>query len=222
MERRVSTGRHGARHFRNDLQKQKIREALQEQKISIDNTSLKELTKEINKASKQVFPAAYQALQWLRDLAKAAHKNGAESLTWSTPTGDSIHCIKYDIEKTIINTTFNGKIVIGDFNTEKPDKVKEVSSFIPAVVHCYDAAVLKESFNDWQHPITLIHDDIRVLPKDMDRALERIREGFTSVVSGDALARLADDLGVSEEQLPRLPQLDGELSTVLKSRYMFN
>ena len=89
-------------------------------------------------------------------------------------------------------------------------------------MHCYDAAVLKESYNDWQHPITLIHDDIRVLPKDMDRELERIREGFTSGVSGDALARLADDLGVSEEQLPRLPQLDGELSTILKSRYMFN
>ena len=202
--------------------RQKIHEALKEQEISIDKVSLSELTQEINKASKKVFPAAYQALKWLGDLATAAHKNGAKSLTWSTPTGDKIHCIKYDIEKTIINTTFNGKIVIGDFNTEKPDIDKEVTSFIPAVVHCYDAAVLKESFNDWQHPITLIHDDIRVLPKDMDRALERIREGFTSVVSGDALARLADDLGVSEEQLPRLPQLDGELSTVLKSRYMFN
>ena len=202
--------------------RKQIREALQEQKISIDKTSLSELTSEINKASKKVFPAAYKALSWLRDLAKAAHENGAKSLTWSTPTGDSIHCIKYDFEKTVINTTFNGKIVIGDFNTEKPDTDKEVSSFIPAVVHCYDAAVLKESFSDWQHPITLIHDDIRVLPKDMDRALERIREGFASVVSGDALARLADDLGVSQEQLPRLPQLDGELSTVLKSRYMFN
>ena len=56
----------------------------------------------------------------------------------------------------------------------------------------------------------------------MDRALDRIRDGFTSVVSGDALARLADDLGVSEEQLPRLPKLDGELNSVLKSKYMFN
>ena len=199
-----------------------IRDALQEHEIVIDYESLNELTKEITKASKQVFPAAYQALKWLKDLAKAAHKNGAQSLTWSTPTGDSIHCIKYDIEKTIINTTFNGKIVIGDFNTEKPDTDREVSSFIPAVVHCYDAAVLKESFNHWKHPITLIHDDIRVLPKDMDRALERIREGFASIVSGDALGRLADDLGVSEEQLPRLPQLDGDLSAVLKSIYMFN
>ena len=48
------------------------------------------------------------------------------------------------------------------------------------------------------------------------------KAGFTSIVSGDALGRLADDLGVSEEQLPRLPQLDGDLSAVLKSIYMFN
>ena len=96
-----------------------------------------------------------------------------------------------------------------------PNLKDEVSSFSPAFMHCYDLALLK-------HPINVIHDCIRVLPRDMDRALNRIRDGFTSIVSGDALGRLADDLGVSEEQLPRLPQLDGDLSAVLKSLYMFN
>ena len=54
------------------------------------------------------------------------------------------------------------------------------------------------------------------------KRLSCLRDGFTSIVSGDALGRLAGDLGVSEEQLPRLPQLDGDLSAVLKSVYMFN
>ncbi len=36
------------------------------------------------------------------------------------------------------------------------------------------------------------------------------------------MSNLADDLGVSEEQLPCLHQLDSELNIVLKSRYMFN
>ena len=89
-------------------------------------------------------------------------------------------------------------------------------------MHIYESVLLKDLFSEWQHPITVIHDCIRVLPRDMDRALDRIRDGFTSIVSGDALTRLADDLGVSDEQLARLPQLDGELTTVLKSRYMFN
>lgn len=56
----------------------------------------------------------------------------------------------------------------------------------------------------------------------MDRVLDRIRDGFTSIVSGDALTRLAGDLGVGEEQLLRLPQLDGDLGDVLKSSCMFN
>ena len=43
----------------------------------------------------------------------------------------------------------------------------EVSSFPPAFVHCYDAALLK-------HSITIIHDCIRVFPRDIDRALNRI------------------------------------------------
>ena len=52
--------------------------------------------------------------------------------------------------------------------------------------------------------------------------MDRVRDGFASIVSGDALGRLAEDLGVSEEQLHRLPLLDGGLSAVLKCRYMFN
>ena len=118
--------------------------------------------------------------------------------------------------------SFNGRISVGDFETDKPDYKKQVSSFAPSVIHSYDAALLKEAFSNWQHPITVIHDCIRVLPSDMDRAMDRVRDGFASIVSGDALGRLAEDLGVSEEQLPRLPQLDGDLSAVLKSRYMFN
>ena len=94
--------------------------------------------------------------------------------------------------------------------------------FSQVFVHIYESVLLKELFSEWQHPITVIHDFIRVIPRDMDRALDRIRDGFTSIVTGDSLARLADDLGVSEGQLPRLAQLDGDLSAVFKSRYIFN
>ena len=201
---------------------ERIEEALLEEDIVLDAAVLSKLTTTILNASKKVFPAAYDALKWLKKLARAAHNNGMVSLTWTTPTEDKIHCIKNEIEKKKIYTAFNGYVVIGDFDSEKPDTEKEVTSFPPAFVHCYDAALLKESFTDWKLPIAVIHDCIRVLPSDMDKALDRVRDGFTSITTGDPLARLADDLGVSEEQLPRLPQLDGDLGNVLKSRYMFN
>ena len=56
----------------------------------------------------------------------------------------------------------------------------------------------------------------------MDLAKERIRHGFVHVCSDDPLAKLADDLGVTEEELPRLKQGEARLEDVLNSSYMFN
>lgn len=57
----------------------------------------------------------------------------------------------------------------------------------------------------------------------MDTAKERIKHGFVRVCKGDPLARLADEMEVSSEQLPRLKQGSGDLSAVLESSsYMFN
>ena len=86
-----------------------------------------------------------------------------------------------------------------------------------------DATVLKSSFQDWHQPIALIHDCLKVLPNDMDKAKERVKHGFVQACKGDPLARLADEMEVSSEQLPRLKQGSGDLSAVIdSSSYMFN
>ena len=56
----------------------------------------------------------------------------------------------------------------------------------------------------------------------MDAALDRIRRGFHTICQGDPLDRLATELGVDSEQLPRLNQADGDLTKVLDSVYLFN
>ena len=203
--------------------KQKIREAIQDEGLSIQWQDLNDLTKLLNDAAQQVFPAAYDALAFLRTLAtKHLKKTGNDSITWTTPTEDSIHCLKHKKMEQRIHTTFNGDVMIRDFNFKEPDHKKEVSSFVPSFVHSYDAALLKEAFTNWHHPIASIHDCIRVLPRDMDRALDRIRYAFTSIVDGDPLAAVADELEVEPTELKRLPKLEQDLGCVLKSRYMFN
>ena len=89
-------------------------------------------------------------------------------------------------------------------------------------IHSYDASLLKSAFKDWDQPIALIHDCLKILPNDMDKAMERIKKGFVHVCSGDPLARLADDLKVPEQVLPRLKKGSGRLIEVLDSAYMFN
>ncbi len=57
----------------------------------------------------------------------------------------------------------------------------------------------------------------------MDKAKQRVKHGFVQVYRGNPLARLADEMEVSSEQLPRLTQGSGDLSAVLESSsYMFN
>ena len=199
-----------------------IKDELEAQGITVIRDDMSKLTTLITSASKKVFPAAYQALSWLKKLANQAHENGRTSLTWTTPTEDEIHLVKYEVPTITVETAFNGRINIGDWDLEAPNTKKQVSSFAPSFVHSYDAALLKEAFSNWSHPIALIHDCIRVLPNDMDRALDRIKDAFTSVVDGDPLARLADELEVSAEQLKRKPQLDQDLSCIQHSKYMFN
>jgi hypothetical protein len=54
----------------------------------------------------------------------------------------------------------------------------------------------------------------------MDRMLERLRKAYVFTVADDPLARLADDLGVSADQLPRLPLGTADLSSI--SPFLFN
>ena len=180
------------------------------------------LTKVLDTASKCVFPKAFEVLDWIQLLFKAAKKNGNASFIWSTPNGDSIH-LKENVIKTIdVRTTHLGQVRLGIEQGDTPDFVRMRNALAPSFVHSYDAAVLKASFKDWKHPLAVIHDCINVLPNDMDRAMDRVRKGFVHVCADDPLARLAEDLGVSAEQLPRLSQGRAELTDVLESTYMFN
>ncbi len=199
-----------------------IDEVLKENATTVENKVLNDLTRTLIQAFRTAFPAAFEALDYLTDLAKAAHENGSDSLIWTTPTGDRIECVKHAIDTITIHTGYLGKVSHGNFNTEQPDKEKQVNAFAPSFVHSLDACVLKEAFSDWKYPLVTIHDCVKVLPKDMDRVYDRLRDAFVSITSGDLLAELADQFEVSDEQLNRLPQLSGDLSAVHKSRYFFN
>ena len=204
----VMTAVYGATHW--SFQR-RIEEALAKAGETPGDSTVKELAKLIHKASKKVFPAAFEALAWLKKLAKQAHEQGSQSLRWQTPTGDCVHLVAFEYEMTDVYTAFNGRVTFGDWNTAEPDLKQQIKSFVPSVVHSFDAAVLKESFSDWQHPLSVIHDCVLVLPSDMDRAMDRIREGFVSVTTGDPLAALASDLGVADTELKRLPQGNNSL-----------
>jgi DNA-directed RNA polymerase len=99
-------------------------------------------------------------------------------------------------------------------------KKEMLKALSPSYVHSLDATLLKAALSDWKHPVACIHDCVAVLPTDMDRILERLRKAFVFTVSGNPLSSLADDLGVGEEQVKRLPLGTADLSRI--SQFLFN
>ena len=75
-----------------------------------------------------------------------------------------------------------------------------------------------KEINYWHQPIALIHDYLKGLPNDLDKAKESIKHGFVQVSKGDPLARLADEMEVSSKQSLKLIQGSGGLSAVLDLR----
>lgn len=202
----------------------RILEFFDDKKIEISYDDCKAVTSLVLAASKKTFPEAYKALSWLKKLARIAFEDlEMDRLSWSTPTGDYIDLTQNELAMMKIHTELLGTVNVALGETEEPDTKSMTSSFAPSFVHSYDAALVKAAFHDWEQPIALIHDCVRLLPNDMNQAISKIKIGFTKVCNGDPLSQLADDLGVDAEMLPRLPQGDDNLlGQVMNSTYMFN
>ena len=188
----------------------------------INKQALSQITKILSDASREVFPLAFEALTWIKSLMPKDDKDGRVLFNWTTPNLDTINLNKIDYKPERITSKFVGRISIPTDEVDGIDYAGMRSSIAPDFVHSYDACVLKTAFQDWNHPLAVIHDCIKVLPNDMDRAKDRIRKAFVYVCSGDPLARLADDLGIPEHKKKRLPQGEGDLEAVLDADYMFN
>ena len=176
----------------------------------------------VEDAARQVFPRAYDALDWLQKLGRAAVKQGITEFKWFTPSDDLIHLQEFKSMSLNLRTSHLGKVTIPTGKSKELDLDAMKAALAPSFIHSYDAALLKVAFDGWNKPLAVVHDCMKAHPSHIDEAHERIRKAFHTVCSGDPLARLADDLGVSPDTLPRLTQGDGNLDGVYDSPYLFN
>jgi len=133
------------------------------------------LTTVLEEASRQVFPMAFETLDWFKKLCKEAQKNGSSALIWTTPNQELIHIYKKKVDVIEVKTTHLGKISIDIGEGQRTDCNATGKALAPRFVHSYDASLLKTAFHDWNHPIALVHDCLKVLPNDMDKAKFRIK-----------------------------------------------
>ena len=138
---------------------------------------LSSMTRLVQAASAEVFPAAFEALEWLAKLAKIAVQNGSTEFEWTTPSDDIIRLREYKYKSIDIRTSHLGKVTV-PLGTDGPDTNRIQSACPPSYIHSWDASLLKVAFTDWQRPIVVIHDCLKVQPVDMDAALGNVRKGF--------------------------------------------
>ena len=204
-------------------------------KEDIHYADTKVLTDVILGCSKAVFPKAYESLTWLEKLFKLAVKKDRRNVKWTVPTGDTIHVAIHKVDAEPVYTSHLGKVMIakgngrgGNSGKGAIDMPAVVAASIPGYVHSFDSALCKEAFNTWSHPLSLTHDCFKCLPCHLDLAMDRVRDAFMSIVSDDPqtgldpLAKLADDLNITEDELPRLKFGNGCLEDISQSAYMFN
>jgi DNA-directed RNA polymerase len=176
----------------------------------------------LEKASANVFPKAFEALKWIAKLAQTAAADKPQEFEWTTPAGDVIRFREFSVPSTPVRLSHLGKVHIPLDSAKTLDYKGMSTALCPSYVHSLDAALLKISFNEWNRPITTIHDCFKCLPSDMDRALGAIRRGFYSVCSGNPLADLQASLKVTQDALETLEQGTGDLKGVFDSTYLFN
>jgi len=200
----------------------KIKEHFKDKEIAISKENLSAITSLVIKASKQLFPAAYEALAWLKKLGKiVAERDGR--VQWHTPTGNLIDLTENEQNIIQVRTETMGKINVSLGETQTPDTKSMVNAFAPGFVHSWDASLCQAAFHNWTKPLALVHDSVSVLPSDMNAAVAKIKGSFRRICAGDVLANLAEDMGVSEDQLPRLEwQQNNLLDEVESSEYFFN
>ena len=178
------------------------------------------IAKIIQEASKQTFPMAFKSLEWLKRLGKCAVQNGNKEFMWRTPVADQISLVEYERDSCEINAKFLGKLKVCKGYSITIDAKVMLNALAPSYVHSLDATLLKAALTDWTHPVACIHDCVALLPNDMDRMMDRLQKAFVFTVADDPLGRLADDLGVSSEQLPRLTMGTADLTSI--SPFLFN
>ena len=88
--------------------------------VSWEDTKV--MTDILQRASKRVFPAAFETLEWLRKLCTLAIENGATSLCWETPCQDLIQQAEYEVESIEVDTYGHGRMRIAVGSVNEPNE----------------------------------------------------------------------------------------------------
>ena len=78
----------------------------------IDKHAVSYICTILRESAREVFPMAFGAMDWIKDLYRIAQKNGNTSFTWRNPNLDSINLLKFEQIYKRIASSYLGNITI--------------------------------------------------------------------------------------------------------------
>jgi DNA-directed RNA polymerase len=208
--------RHSARGY--------IREALRDAGCTLnDPGDLSTITKAIyDQAMPEVFDGPVRVMNWIQESAARITREGAEHITWTTPSGFVVRQEANKPEVERIKTQLMGQGAIKSSVYKGPGPVdvdKHKSCTAPNLVHSADASLLHFTFSEWDKPFTVIHDCALGRSCDMDEMGRMIRLHFAEMYKGNVLQDWANQVGATLP--PDLIKGDLDIDLVNASTYFF-
>ena len=218
VKRTVMTIPYNAKAFSN---RQYIRDALQEKGIDVDKDDLTITVNAVRQAMSEVVPGAMSIMKWIEDEVSKTIKRGAETLTWTTPSGFVVtqRLMKKKTQRIELQLLGECKLTVATEDDNKVDKTRHKAATAPNLIHSLDASLLHLSVKRFNEPIALIHDSVLCRATDMSLLSTIVRETYMHMFAEhDYLNTFAQQIGAETE-----PPIIGDLEpkSVIDSTYFF-
>ena len=217
-KRTVMTVPYNAKPFSN---RSYIRDALREKGVEITKEDLTETVSAVRAAMHKLVPGPMKVMDWIEKEVAKAIKRGANHLTWTTPSGFVVYqkLNKSNTQRVKLNLFGECQIKVGTSMSNEVDLAHHKNATSPNLIHSLDASLLHLSTQQFDAPITLIHDSVLCRATDMSELSAVVRKTYMHLFAEhDYLLDFAAAIG-AEEKPPIIGDLKPE--SVIESTYFF-
>ena len=173
--------------------------------------------------------------RWFQALASAVLAKGEKQIKWVTPTQSVVKQEYFDHDDIEIKTFNYGETKVPRYlmtrekSTAKIKDRKMRTALAANTVHSLDASLLQLALADYSEtPFTTVHDCVYGPSGSLGPLVERIKDAFYKVVSGDFLYEMlqANDLEDDDNLVAQLRIMthddNGLLGSIKHSEYLFS
>jgi DNA-directed RNA polymerase len=216
-KRCVMTIPYNAKPFSN---RQYIRDAFNDIDIEVENKELTQIVQAVRDAMEEVVPGPMKVMRWIETEVGIAIKNGADFISWVTPSGFRVTQKLMKTKSKILELKLLGRVRIHTAGDEiGVDLQHHKNATAPNLIHSLDASLLHICATQFHAPISLIHDSVLCRATDMNLLSHLVRDTYMHLFAEhDFLTDFAQAIGADSE-----PPIIGDLkpSQVIESLYFF-